>query len=193
MNVRLDRDFFERDTAAVARDLLGNFLVRINGDELLRGRIVETEAYYGEGDPPSHASSGKTSRSKIMWEKPGLAYVYLVYGIHYMFNVVCEPEGKPGAVLVRGVEPEEGIEMMVSNREGAEIRQLTNGPGKLTEAFAIDREENGLDLIKSEELWLEEGSVNGTSKVETSGRIGISRGKKEQLRYFFQDNPFVSG
>lgn len=191
--MRLGRDFFRRDTAAVARELLGNFLVRVNEGNPLRGRIVETEAYYGEGDPPSHASSGKTSRSKIMWGRPGLAYVYLVYGIHYMFNVVCEPQGKPGAVLVRAIEPEEGTETMVKNRGGAEIPQITNGPGKLTEAFAISREENGLDLIKSEELWLEKGPANGSSKVETSGRIGISRGKEEQLRYFFQNNPFVSG
>ncbi len=190
---RLKRDFFTRDTAEVAKALLGSYLLREIDGELLRGKIVETEAYYGKKDPPSHASSGKTKRSKIMWEKPGLAYVYLVYGIHYMFNVVCEPEGEAGAVLIRGVEPREGIGRMSRNRGGVRREDLTNGPGKLSEAFGISREENRLDLTESDELWLEEAKTGGSRKVQSSGRFGVSEGKEKQLRFFLGDNPCVSG
>ncbi len=189
---RLERDFFDRDVATVARDLLGRELVRVLEGENLRGRIVETEAYYGEADPPSHASTGKTDRSKIMWEKAGLIYVYLIYGIHFMFNIVCGPRGKPGAVLVRAVEPIEGMEKMMSNRGKVGEKWLTDGPGKLTQAYGIGREVNGRDLVTSEELWLEAGTPVERTRIETSGRVGISEGREEELRFFLSDSPFVS-
>ena len=135
----LGEDFFARDTARVARDLLGARLVRVVGNSVLEGKVVETEAYYGEGDPPSHASSGRTARSEIMWRKPGLAYVYLIYGMYFMFNVVTESRGSPGAVLIRAVEPLEGLDSMEKNRGGISGADLTNGPGKLAQAFEIDR------------------------------------------------------
>lgn len=189
---KLSRSFYTRDTAEVARDLLGKVLVRNIDDDLLRGRIVETEAYYGEADPPSHASSGRTGRSKIMWERPGLAYVYLIYGVHLMFNVVTESQGVPGAVLIRALEPLEGLKRMKSNRGEVEPGDLTDGPGKLTEAFGIGKEKNGEDLVQSGELWLSEGPACEEDEVETSGRIGVSRGKEEQLRFFLANNGFLS-
>lgn len=188
---RLSRDFFNRDTSEVARGLLGKHVVRELGDDTLRGRIVEAEAYYGEGDPPSHASSGKTPRSEIMWKKPGLVYVYLVYGIHLMFNVVTEAKGNPGATLVRAVEPLSGLERMRKNRGVTEKEKLANGPGKLTESFGIDRGENGLDLTESDVLWIESGSDGDFREIETSGRIGVSEGKEEQLRFYLAGNRYV--
>ena len=190
--VRLNRGFFARDTALVARKLLGSQLVRVLNGDLLKGRIVETEAYYGEEDPPSHASSGRTGRSRIMWGEPGLAYVYLIYGIHLMFNVVTESSGVPGAVLIRGVEPLQGIELMQRRRDGVSVESLADGPGKLTEAFGIGKAENGEDLAESDELWLEEGEVVSGDDIESSGRIGVSRGKEEELRFYLTDSKFVS-
>ncbi|MFB6290573.1 MAG: DNA-3-methyladenine glycosylase [Candidatus Bipolaricaulia bacterium] len=189
---RLDRSFFARDSSRVARELLGAVLVRARERETLKGRIVETEAYYGEADPPSHAFSGKTGRSEIMWKKPGLAYVYLVYGVHLMLNVVTEPSGTPGAVLIRAVEPLEGLETMKTNRGRSDVESLTDGPGKLTEAFAVGKGKNGDDLISSGELWLSEGERRTEEKVASSGRIGVTRGEEEQLRFFLPGNEFVS-
>jgi len=189
---RLSRGFFARDTALVARNLLGSELVRVLDGDVLKGRIVETEAYYGEEDPPSHASSGRTGRSRIMWDEPGLAYVYLIYGIHLMFNVVTESSGVPGAVLVRGVEPLEGIGGMKERRDGAPVESVADGPGKLTEAFGIGKTENGEDLVESGELWLEEGKVVAGDDIESSGRIGISRGKEEEFRFYLAGSKFVS-
>jgi len=189
----LTQDFFERDTVTVSRDLLGRRLVRVLDDgSHLSGRIVETEAYYGEGDPPSHASSGRTGRSKIMWDKPGLAYVYLIYGIHIMLNVVTEPEGTPGAVLIRAVEPLEGLSEMEENRGGVDKDELTDGPGKLTRAFRIGMDMNDEDLLNSGKLWLSRGNDIEENQIDTSGRIGVSQGKEEQLRFFLTGNRFVS-
>jgi len=188
----LDEDFFARDTARVARDLLGARLVRVVGNSVLEGKVVETEAYYGEGDPPSHASSGRTARSEIMWRKPGLAYVYLIYGMYFMFNVVTESRGSPGAVLIRAVEPLEGLDSMEKNRGGISGADLTNGPGKLAQAFEIDRGLNGEDVVNSDQiLFLARGNPN-PNNIETSRRIGVSEGKEEELRFYLAGNEYVS-
>ncbi|MFP4136707.1 MAG: DNA-3-methyladenine glycosylase [Candidatus Acetothermia bacterium] len=189
---RLSREFFRRDTATVAKDLLGKELIRVIGDRLLRGKVVETEAYYGKSDPPSHASSGRTPRSEIMWKEPGLVYVYLVYGIHMMFNVVTEPKDSPGAVLFRAVEPIEGVEYMVKGRGVNAVEDLADGPGKLTEAFRIGKEENGLDLTESEELWLIASDAQEGGEIVESTRIGVSEGKEKKLRFYLEGNQFVS-
>ncbi len=189
---RLTREFFGRDTATVARDLLGKELVRTFEGRRLGGKVVETEAYYGEGDPPSHASNGRTPRSEIMWGRPGLVYVYLVYGIHMMFNVVTEPENSPGAVLFRAVEPNEGIDFMSENRGAEKKEDLTNGPGKLTEAFRIGKEENGLDATESDELGLLNRSDREDGEIVKSTRIGVSEGKDKELRFHLKGNRFVS-
>lgn len=189
---RLLPEFFSRDTATVAKDLLGKELVRKFDDRRLRGKVVETEAYYGEGDPPSHASNGRTPRSEIMWGRPGLVYVYLVYGIHMMFNVVTEPENNPGAVLFRAVEPLEGVDFMAETRGVEKEEELTNGPGKLTEAFRIGKEENGLDLTESDELGLVDRSGGEDPEVVQATRIGVSEGKEKELRFYLKGNRFVS-
>ncbi len=188
----LPGDFFGRDTAIVARDLLGTELVRRIDGRWLRGKVVETEAYYGAGDPPSHAANGRTPRSEIMWGRPGLVYVYLVYGIHMMFNVVTEPENSPGAVLFRAVEPLEGTDFMAETRGVGEKEDLANGPGKLTEAFRIGKEENGLDLTESDELGLVDRSGQEDLEIARSTRIGISEGKDKELRFYLEGNRFVS-
>jgi len=188
----LTREFFRRDTATVAQDLLGKELVRKVDGGQLRGMVVETEAYYGEGDPPSHASNGRTPRSEIMWGRPGLVYVYLVYGIHMMLNVVTEPKHSPGAVLFRAVEPLEGVELAAEARGVEKKEELTNGPGKLTEAFRIGKEENGLDITGSDELGLVGKANQEDLEIVQSTRIGVSEGKEKELRFLLAGNRFVS-
>ena len=188
----LGEDFFARDTARVARDLLGARLVRVVGNSVLEGKVVETEAYYGEGHLASYASSGRSARSEIMWRKPGLAYVYLIYGMYFMFNVVTESRGSPGAVLIRAVEPLEGLDSMEKNRGGISGADLTNGPGKLAQAFEIDRGLNGEDVVNSDHiLFLARGNPN-PNNIETSRRIGVSEGKEEELRFYLAGNEYVS-
>jgi len=187
----LDRDFYNRNTELVAQDLLGNILVHRTKKGILRGRIVEAEAYFGKNDPASHASTrGKTKRNSIMFGKPGMAYIYLNYGVHYLFNVVTEPEGIAGAVLVRALEPLEGLELMKSNRQSESEADLTNGPGKLTKAMGIDIAANGFDVTDSQ-LYIIKGETNNL-KVKKTTRIGISVAQDRLLRYYIENNPFVS-
>ncbi len=190
---RLDRNFYQARTEEVARKLLGKKLVRRYTDDVLTGIIVETEAYFGQDDPPSHASSGKTRRSKIMWGTPGLAYIYFIYGMYYMLNVVTEAEGTPGAVLIRALKPLSGLETMQINRKTKTVGKLTNGPGKLTQALSIARNENREDLVKSDKMWIEEGTTYKDKQIKHSARIGVSSGKERQLRFFVGENEFVSG
>ncbi|MHA1675849.1 MAG: DNA-3-methyladenine glycosylase, partial [Candidatus Njordarchaeales archaeon] len=132
----LNRNFYERYTVDVARDLLGKVLVRVlSSEQILAGIIVETEAYRGQDDPASHAYGRKTPRNAIMYGKPGYSYVYFIYGMYHCLNVVTEPEGVPAAVLIRAVEPIFGIELMKKYRNTDKISNLTNGPGKLCQAF----------------------------------------------------------
>ena len=141
----LPRSFFDRPTQSVARELLGGRLIRKLAGTLLVGAIVETEAYIGERDLACHARVGKTPRTRIMYGPPGLAYVYFTYGMHWMLNLVTEAEGFPAAVLIRAIQPLEGISCMEDRRGGKPLSQLANGPAKLTQALGIAREENGLD------------------------------------------------
>ena len=188
----LPRKFYCRNTEQVARNLLGKTLVRENRDGLMAGKIVETEAYYGKGDPASHAFRGKTPRSKIMWEQPGQSYVYFTYGMHFLFNVVTEKEGTPGAVLIRALEPLRGLEIMKKNRP-AELKNLTNGPAKLTRALAITTQENRLDLTRKEsKLYLTAGKSAHNHDIVSCPRIGISSGKESPLRFYIKGNKFVS-
>lgn len=154
------------------------------------GRIVETEAYYGPGDEASHAGNGPTDRSRIMFGHPGVAYVYLNYGIHYLLNVVTEPEHRAGAVLIRAVEPVVGIEMMRANRGSSLLVDLTSGPGKLTRAMGISLEDNGTDLTHGS-LCLAYGAEPSFT-IGASSRIGISKGVEAELRFFIEGNEFVS-
>ena len=160
VGARVTRRSLARDAQTLAINLLGTTLVRrLPSGLILRGRIVETEAYIGVRDRASHACGGRrTPRNEAMYAKPGTAYVYFTYGMHFCFNVVCAAEGDPQAVLIRAVEPLEGIEDMRRRRglgAAASDRLIASGPARLCEAFAIDRELNAVDLVASDALWLE--------------------------------------
>ena len=174
----LDRKFYHRDTLCVARDLLGKKLVRqINGLELA-GMIVETEAYCGRADSACHAHRGKTLRNAVMFGKPGHAYVYFTYGMHYMLNLVTEDEEQPCAVLIRAILPLSGIEEMEARRK-KKGSELTNGPAKLCQALSIDKSLNCWDLTLGRELWVEDYKKIPDSKIITTPRIGIDYAYKK--------------
>ena len=179
--MKLSKDFFARDTVVVARELLGARLVRKGpGGRLRVGRIVETEAYRGPNDRASHSYRGLTQRNAVMFGPPGHAYVYMIYGFWFCLNFVTEPEGTACAVLLRAVEPLEGID------------DKTWGPGLLCRAMDIDKQLNGVDLA-GDVLWLEEGSP--VRRIGTSTRIGVDyagRCAKRPWRFFDRDSDFVS-
>lgn len=192
---RLRRDFYRRSTLTVARELLGKRLVSVMGGQRVSGLIVEVEAYIGEGDAACHAARGRTPRNEAMYGPPGHAYVYFIYGMHHCLNVVTEEEGFPAAVLIRALEPLEGLEIMRRYRLGQPDRELTNGPAKLCQAMAIDRGFNGVDLCAGGALFLEEGRMVAQGAIGASPRIGI---KADELarsvpwRFYLQGNDFVS-
>lgn len=188
----IPRRFYERDVVDVARDLLGKLLVREVEGKRLVGRIVEVEAYRGRDDPASHAYRGRTKRNEIMFGKPGLAYVYLAYGVNWCLNITAEPEGEPAAVLIRAVEPLEGVKEMMANRGVHNIKNLTNGPGRLTKAFKIDGSLNGWDVTKGELLYMAYPGKEENFEIGVSARIGIRVGLDKPWRFFIKDNPFVS-
>ena len=146
LTLKIPRSFYEQTTLDVARQLLGKYLVRKHSDGTTIGRIVETEAYVGPEDKACHASKGRTPRTKIMFGQAGYAYVYLVYGFHHMLNIVTESVDFPAAVLIRAVEPVQGVALMQVRRKNETLRNLASGRGKLCQAFAIDRALNGDDL-----------------------------------------------
>lgn len=185
----LPRAFFSRQTVEVARDLIGHLLVHDTRSGRLVGRIVETEAYRGPKDPASHAYR-LTPRSRIMWSAPGTAYVYFTYGHHYCLNVVCEREGTAGAVLLRALEPLEGLEWMRRRRGVDAAHLLAGGPGRLTQAMAIGPEHNGADLTKPP-LFIAEGTAAGI-RIKRSGRIGITAAVDRLWRFYAGGSPFVS-
>jgi len=172
---RLQREFFNRPTLRVARDLLGKRLVRLEGGERTAGIIIETEAYIGEADLGCHASAGLTPRTKIMYGPAGHAYVYFTYGNYWMLNFVTEAEGFPAAVLIRGLAPTEGLERIAARRVGRLPQQWTDGPGKICMALAIDRIQNGADLCVPEaELFVEFGVNISDSSVTNGPRVGLN-------------------
>lgn len=192
---RLKRPFYERDTLVVARELLGQNLVRCLNGQRLVGRIVEVEAYLGPGDKASHAAAGHTERNAAMYGPPGHAYIYFIYGMHYCLNVVTDRPGFPAAVLLRALEPLAGIEQMQLNRPRRAGLELTNGPAKLCYALAIDGTLNGSDLIDGSVLWLETGMAIQGSQIMAGPRVGV-RGDERALnapwRFWIAGNPYVS-
>ncbi|MBN1935392.1 MAG: DNA-3-methyladenine glycosylase [Anaerolineae bacterium] len=191
---RLPRAFYNRDTLTVARELLGKRLVRQIDDLHIVGRIVETEAYT-EDDAACHASRGRTPRTAVMFGPPGHAYVYFIYGMHYCFNVVTEAEDTAGAVLIRALEPIEGLDEMLVRRKGRSGVNLTNGPAKLCYALGIDRALNGIDLAASDQLWIEDAPAVADIQIAHGPRIGV-RGDQRALtvewRFWVQGNEYVS-
>lgn len=188
----LPRAFYDRETELVARELLGAILECTTPDGTASGRIVETEAYLGEHDEACHAVVGPTRRTSPLYGTPGTAYVYFIYGVHWCFNAVTRAEGLPSAVLVRAIEPVEGIELMRVRRERARRDvDLTNGPGKLCQALGITGAHNTLSLLDGP-LIIRRGQAVADADVLVSPRIGISRAADWPLRWFLRDNPFVS-
>jgi DNA-3-methyladenine glycosylase len=185
----MEQEFFAADSAQAARNLLGCQLVHAAAESTLRGRIVETEAYYGSQDPASHAFNGRTERNRVMFGPAGTAYVYVCYGVHRMLNVTTQEDGVPGAVLLRAVEPVDGIQHMQDNRGVDDAKQLCNGPGKLCEAFGVTTEHTGRDLTAGH-LRIEYGAT--PDKVVKTPRIGISQGQDMELRYYERGNPHAS-
>ena len=195
-HVSLDRSELPIDTIALARYLIGKVVVRQLPEGVATGRIVETEAYV-VGDAAGHAYRGMTKRTRTLFLERGHAYVYLVYGSAYMLNVSSEAGGIGAGVLIRALEPLEGIAIMASNRGLERLRDLARGPGRLAQALRIDRSLDGLDLCRTGPLWLahdgQEPSEIGKGKIGESVRIGISRDADRVLRFYLRASPFVSG
>ncbi len=184
----LGRGFYRRPTVDVARDLLGKVLV--HGET--SGAIVETEAYLGGDDLASHSAAGITDRTRVIFGPPGHAYVYLSYGMHECLNIVAERDGVPGCVLIRALEPLDGIEIMRARRQGAKAdRDLASGPGKLTQALGITRAQNGADVTRGE-LVVRTGNVADAFDIAVSPRIGITKCADLPLRFTIAGNRFVS-
>jgi DNA-3-methyladenine glycosylase len=172
----IPREFYARPALAVARDLLGCRMVRLQDGQRLAGLITETEAYQGEEDLGCHASAGKTSRTAVMYGPPGHAYVYFTYGMHWMLNAVTDLPGTPSAVLIRAIHPKEGCQQMQANRPHLALKSgWTDGPAKLTQALAIKREFNQADLCdQKSDLWIEFGEDVQDAEVERGPRVGLN-------------------
>lgn len=200
--MKLNRNFYSRDTITVAKELLGKTLVHNMSGKLLKGKIVETEAYLGLKDKAAHSYGGRrTKRVETMYGPPGTAYVYIIYGMYHCLNILTVKEGVPEGALIRGIEPLEGIDWMAINRfqkpfeelTKNQRKNLTNGPGKLSIALQIDRSFDGMDLC-GDILYLEGGSDERFTIVETT-RIGIDYAEEARdfpYRYYIEGNPYVS-
>lgn len=203
--MKLLRQFYTAPTLSVAPDLLGKFLVVKtkksvrNNSSKLAGMIVETEAYIGQDDLACHAAHGMTKRNEVMFGEAGYAYVYMIYGMYYCLNVVTERAGFPAAVLIRALEPKEGLEKMAKNRgfskKDAEILNLTNGPGKLCQALGIDRKLNGADLLGNK-IWIEDRKIKiRKNEIVRTQRIGVEYAghcKNYPWRFYIKGNRFIS-
>ena len=194
---RLARAFFRQDTACVAQALLGALLVHDSPAGRTVGRIVETEAYLGARDPAAHSHRGPTARNASMFGPPGHAYVYFIYGMHHCFNVVTGPVGVGEAVLLRALEPVEGVAIMRARRGGCPDRELCNGPAKLVEAMGLERRHDGVDLLTGP-VGLFHARSTTTERRAAEGdvvqtvRVGITRARELPLRYYLLGNPCVS-
>jgi len=188
---RLSRASLPIDTAELARYLIGKTIVREIGKHKLSGRIVETEAY-PPGDSSGHAYHGRTARNQTLFLDRGFAYVYFIYGTSYMLNVTSEEKGIGAGVLLRAMEPLDGIESMERFRGTDKLTDVARGPGRLAEALAIDRRLDGVDLCADGPLWLG-APVRETGHIRRTVRIGITREVNRPLRFIEESNPFVSG
>jgi len=188
----IEAAFFGRHPSVVAPALLGCVLASEVDGRFVAGRIVETEAYLGQDDAGSHAAThAMTPRNSVMYGAPGTAFVYFTYGNHHMINLVCQPEGIAGVVLIRALEPLAGVDVMTARRHGRALRELCSGPGKLAQALGIDLTDNAT-VLGSGRLSVYQGAPPAKSEVSVSGRVGLTRGYELDLRYFMNHSPFVS-
>lgn len=172
---RFTRSFFAQNTLTVARDLLGARLVRFSAGQRIAGIITETEAYRGEKDLACHARAGNTPRTKVMYGPPGYTYIYFTYGMHWLLNFVTEEEGFPAAVLIRGMHPTEGLDIIAERRAGRPPTEWTNGPAKLCQALGLDRRLNAQDIcIPGSPIWVEPGESIQTPSVTVGPRVGLN-------------------
>lgn len=194
---KLPIEFYNRDVKSVAKSLLGKIFVRKIDNLVLSGRIVEVEAYDGKNDQASHSYNGLTKRNEVMFGKPGNLYVYFTYGMHFCANVVTGKEGYGAAVLIRAIEPIEGISTLAKNRfnkeniSQKELINLCSGPAKICQAFNIKREQNGFNL-SGNEIYILDAPEIPASKIVSATRIGIKKSIDLLWRYYIKDNPFVS-
>ncbi|MBS3815738.1 MAG: DNA-3-methyladenine glycosylase [Hadesarchaea archaeon] len=187
----LNQEFYDRDTARVACELLGKILFHDSSEGFGSGVIVETEAYYGEDDPASRAAGGKKTKiSENMWKRGGLSLIYMVHS-NWLFNVTTETKNTPGAVLIRALEPLEGLDLMRDRRGFDDVQALASGPGKLTQALGITKNQHGVDLTQSKKLGIKKSDFRDF-EVERSHRIGVSRDLDEELRFYVSGSDFVS-
>jgi DNA-3-methyladenine glycosylase len=189
---RLPRSFYARASLEVARDLLGRVLVHAMPDGTrLSGRIVETEAY-GQDDPASHSFKGRTARTDVMFGPPGHLYVYFTYGAHFCMNVVTGEDGEGSAVLLRAAEPLDGLAEM-ARRRGLDLpRLLCAGPGRLCQAFGVAREENGIDLVAGDVMWIEPGAAVPDEEVAVGPRVGITSATEQPWRFAVRTSRYLS-
>ena len=179
----LPREFYARNTVTVAKELLGKTLVRSVGNNVISGIITETEAYRYKDDPASHAYRGMTQRNKAMFGQVGRAYVYFTYGMYFCVNAVARSDNvDAGAVLIRALKPEKGIDVMKKNRKTELISNLTNGPAKLTQALKINKSQYGVDLSKKSELYISEG-IDFRKKIISDKRVGIKNGLDKRWNF----------
>lgn len=197
MNMILPQTFYTHETTTVAKQLLGCYLVHLEGEQTTLGRIVETEAYLGMHDPSSHAFIGKTPRNRVLFGPLGHAYIYFIYGLHYCVNVVTGQEGTGEAVLIRALEPLQGISLMQQRRRTENLNLLCNGPARLTQALAITLTFNGHPLFDGPlQIWSPDSlassaPIRPADIIETT-RIGIAKGKDLPLRFYVKGNNHIS-
>jgi DNA-3-methyladenine glycosylase len=190
-STQLSKSFYERDPKIVARCTLGKILVRRFGNTILSGKIVETEAYYGFEDPASKAYRSK-KLGEWMSSEPGTIFVYQVHG-HWLFNIITEKKGTPSGILIRALEPLEGIGIMQTNRQRTDIRELTSGPGKLTKALGISDDHTGLNVADpGSKIIILENNKTEKFEIVSSHRIGVTEDLPEKLRFYIKNNRFVS-
>ncbi|MCI0474196.1 MAG: DNA-3-methyladenine glycosylase [Ignavibacteria bacterium] len=188
----IPREFFQRKTITVAKELLGKFIIKKERNNYISGRIVETEAYLGDNDPACHAYRSVTPRNSVMFEDGGKIYVYFIYGNYYCFNIVTELKGTGSAVLIRAVEPCAGLNLMKKRRANIKSNhELTNGPAKFCMAFGIDRRHNGMEL-NCGKFFIADNPADETVNAVVTKRIGIREGSDYPYRFFIKNNPFVS-
>jgi DNA-3-methyladenine glycosylase len=195
--LRLKQVFYQKDAVQAAKDLLGKVIVRKYNDKTIKVKIVETEAYCGAEDKASHAHNNKkTKRTAPMFKKGGHSYIYLIYGMYYCLNVVTAAENNPHAVLIRAVEPLKGLNYIKENRQikSSKIENLTNGPGKLSQALKINKNLDGCNLIESDFLYIIDTETE-EFEIENSPRINIDYAeeyKDKKWRFFIKNNKYIS-